>query len=45
VIVPKTIADNPGEWMLHCHNAYHADAGMLPGWTTTVDAHGAGRQP
>ncbi|MEV0267800.1 multicopper oxidase family protein [Hamadaea sp. NPDC050747] len=22
-------ADNPGRWMLHCHNAYHAEAGMM----------------
>jgi FtsP/CotA-like multicopper oxidase with cupredoxin domain len=22
-------ADNPGLWMLHCHNAYHAEAGMM----------------
>ncbi|HET6214446.1 MAG TPA: multicopper oxidase family protein, partial [Micromonosporaceae bacterium] len=22
-------ADNPGVWMLHCHNAYHAEAGMM----------------
>ncbi|MER5508412.1 multicopper oxidase family protein [Streptomyces sp. NPDC002766] len=22
-------ADNPGLWMLHCHNVYHADAGMM----------------
>jgi len=22
-------ADNPGTWMLHCHNAYHAEAGMM----------------
>lgn len=21
-------ADNPGEWMIHCHNAYHLEAGM-----------------
>ena len=21
-------ADNPGQWMLHCHNAYHLEAGM-----------------
>ena len=21
-------ADNPGQWLLHCHNAYHAEAGM-----------------
>lgn len=26
-------ADNPGQWMLHCHNAYHAEAGMM----TTVN--------
>lgn len=23
------IADNPGKWMLHCHNGYHAEAGMM----------------
>lgn len=23
------IADNPGKWMIHCHNAYHAEAGMM----------------
>ncbi len=23
------VADNPGRWMLHCHNAYHAEAGMM----------------
>ncbi len=22
-------ADNPGRWMLHCHNAYHAEVGMM----------------
>ncbi len=22
-------ATNPGAWMLHCHNAYHAEAGMM----------------
>ncbi|WP_308204898.1 multicopper oxidase family protein [Mycobacterium barrassiae] len=27
------IADNPGEWMLHCHNTYHQEAGMM----TTLD--------
>lgn len=21
-------ADNPGQWMMHCHNAYHLEAGM-----------------
>ena len=23
------LADNPGRWMIHCHNAYHAEAGMM----------------
>ncbi len=23
------LADNPGSWMVHCHNAYHAEAGMM----------------
>ena len=23
------IADNPGIWMMHCHNTYHQEAGML----------------
>ena len=23
------LADNPGYWPMHCHNAYHAEAGML----------------
>lgn len=22
-------ADNPGRWMLHCHNLYHAESGMM----------------
>lgn len=22
-------ADNPGQWMLHCHNLYHQEAGMM----------------
>lgn len=22
-------ADNPGAWMLHCHNAFHMEAGMM----------------
>lgn len=36
VIVPPSAsvttvlkADNPGQWMYHCHNAYHAEAGMM----------------
>ena len=23
------LADNPGYWPLHCHNTYHAEAGMM----------------
>jgi multicopper oxidase len=23
------VADNPGIWMMHCHNAYHQEAGMM----------------
>ena len=23
------VADNPGRWMLHCHHAYHMEAGMV----------------
>lgn len=23
------VADNPGSWMVHCHNGYHMDAGMM----------------
>lgn len=22
-------ADNPGQWMAHCHNVYHAESGMM----------------
>ncbi|MBW5480480.1 multicopper oxidase family protein [Streptomyces bambusae] len=35
IVLPKTKlsvffdADNPGQWMLHCHNAYHGEAGMM----------------
>ena len=39
ILTPKStvtvelIADNPGQWALHCHNIYHAEAGMV----TTLD--------
>jgi FtsP/CotA-like multicopper oxidase with cupredoxin domain len=23
------VADNPGQWMMHCHNTYHFEAGMM----------------
>jgi FtsP/CotA-like multicopper oxidase with cupredoxin domain len=25
----RFVADNPGGWMHHCHNIYHAEAGMM----------------
>ncbi|MCV7052845.1 multicopper oxidase family protein [Mycobacterium heidelbergense] len=34
IVLPKQkilavlVADNPGLWMLHCHNGYHQEAGM-----------------
>ena len=28
-------ADNPGRWVVHCHNIYHAEAGMMTGLTYT----------
>ncbi|MFJ1561755.1 multicopper oxidase family protein [Streptomyces mirabilis] len=35
IVMPKKTvsvfldADNPGQWMMHCHNAYHGEAGMM----------------
>ncbi|MFE4626249.1 multicopper oxidase family protein [Streptomyces mirabilis] len=35
IVLPKRTvsvfldADNPGQWMMHCHNAYHGEAGMM----------------
>ncbi|HZE66397.1 MAG TPA: multicopper oxidase family protein [Sporichthyaceae bacterium] len=28
-VVTEFDANNPGQWMLHCHNAYHLEAGMM----------------
>jgi len=28
-VAVKLVADNPGTWMLHCHNGYHMGAGMM----------------
>jgi FtsP/CotA-like multicopper oxidase with cupredoxin domain len=28
-VTVRLVADNPGVWMLHCHNGYHMDAGMM----------------
>ena len=28
-VAVELAADNPGQWMMHCHNAYHAEAGMM----------------
>lgn len=27
-VTVEFVADNPGQWALHCHNVYHAEAGM-----------------
>ncbi|WP_240617871.1 MULTISPECIES: multicopper oxidase domain-containing protein [unclassified Pseudarthrobacter] len=35
IVLPKQTvtvifdADNPGQWLAHCHNAYHAERGMM----------------
>lgn len=28
-VVVRVVLDNPGLWALHCHNAWHAEAGMV----------------
>ncbi|MGC0416543.1 multicopper oxidase family protein [Embleya sp. AB8] len=28
-VTVDVLADNPGEWMLHCHNLYHSELGMM----------------
>ncbi len=28
-VVADLVADNPGQWLTHCHNVYHAEAGMM----------------
>lgn len=28
-VVADLVADNPGQWLVHCHNLYHAEAGMM----------------
>lgn len=28
-VAVRLVADNPGIWMLHCHNGYHLEAGMM----------------
>ncbi|KKC05798.1 multicopper oxidase family protein [Mycobacterium nebraskense] len=30
------VADNPGIWMIHCHNTYHQEAGMMSSLNYTV---------
>lgn len=35
IVLPGTtmtidlIADDPGQWLSHCHNVYHGEAGMM----------------
>jgi FtsP/CotA-like multicopper oxidase with cupredoxin domain len=28
-VTADMVADNPGQWLTHCHNLYHAEAGMM----------------
>lgn len=28
-VTVNLLADNPGDWMLHCHNGYHQESGMM----------------
>ncbi len=28
-VVADLVADNPGQWLTHCHNIYHGEAGMM----------------
>ncbi|MFE2871460.1 multicopper oxidase family protein [Embleya sp. NPDC059259] len=28
-VTVDVLAENPGEWMLHCHNLYHSELGMM----------------
>lgn len=30
------VADNPGIWMIHCHNSYHQEAGMMTSLNYTL---------
>ncbi|KZS60532.1 oxidase [Mycobacterium ostraviense] len=30
------VADNPGIWMIHCHNTYHQEAGMMTSLNYTL---------
>lgn len=29
IVTADLIADNPGQWLTHCHNLYHAESGMM----------------
>ena len=28
-VTVRVLADNPGDWAIHCHNSYHMDSGMM----------------
>ncbi|MFP5320083.1 MAG: multicopper oxidase family protein [Acidimicrobiia bacterium] len=34
------VADNPGQWMLHCHNVFHQVGGMMTTVSYVVDGDG-----
>ena len=35
-------ADNPGHWVVHCHNLYHMEAGMMTSLATWPDRPDSG---
>ena len=38
------VADNPGQWMIHCHNVYHQQGGMMITLSYIADGAAAGRE-
>lgn len=36
-ILLRVVADNPGQWALHCHVSWHAEAGLLMQLLTNTD--------
>ena len=41
-VAVEFVADNPGQWMLHCHNLYHQTGGMMTTVAYVGDRPGAG---
>lgn len=36
-VLIRFVADNPGMWAFHCHNVWHAEAGLLMSFFTRSD--------